>query len=64
MSLINRIEVTHGMKLEAQLQMFNVFNRVNFNPVNGIGSSTVDGYQVTGAVDQQRTMQMAFRFSW
>ena len=55
------------MSLEAQLQVFNVFNRVNFNPISGIGS-VPDNYQITAgrsdansAVDQQRTMQMAFR---
>jgi hypothetical protein len=63
-SLIKRIPVTGSVKLEAQWQVFNLFNNVNFNPVSGIGSSAVDGYQVTAAVDQSRTMQMAFRISF
>jgi hypothetical protein len=49
--------------LEGQAQIFNVFQNVNFNPVNYIGS-TSDSYQVTGAIDQARTMQMAFRISF
>jgi len=49
--------------LEGQAQIFNVFNNVNFNPVNYVGSVR-DPYQVTGAIDQSRTMQLAFRISW
>ncbi len=60
MNLVKGIAVAGSVKLEAQLQVFNVFNRVNFNPVSGIGA-VPDSYQVTAAVDQQRTMQMAFR---
>jgi hypothetical protein len=70
MNVVKRIAVTGSVKLEAQLQVFNVFNRVNFNPISGIGSSTQDGFQLNSlssgnaSVDQARTMQMAFRVSW
>ncbi len=70
MNLVKRIPVTHTVNLEFQWQVFNVFNNVNFNPISGIGSSTVDGYQLNSlsssnaAVDQARTMQMAFRVTW
>jgi hypothetical protein len=71
MSIVKQIAVAGSVVLETQLQVFNVFNNVNFNPVTGapsgnIGSvgSNPDSYQVTGAVDQSRTMQMAFRISW
>jgi hypothetical protein len=40
-----------------------VFNNVNFNPVNYTGNVS-DSFQVTGAVDQSRTMQLAFRISF
>lgn len=63
MSLLKQIPIVKGVNLEAQVQVFNVFNRVNFTPVTGVGS-TPDSYQVTGAVDQSRTMQMAFRIQW
>src|SRR5262249_14125338 len=69
-SVIKRIPVSGSVRLEAQWQVFNVFNRVNFNPISGIGSSTVDGYQLNSlssgnaAVDQARTMQLAFRVSF
>src|SRR5205823_5936760 len=67
MNVVKQIAVAKSVSLEAQLQVFNVFNRVNFNPISGIGS-VPDNYQITAgrsdansAVDQQRTMQMAFR---
>jgi hypothetical protein len=63
MNFVKQIKVTGPVVLEAQLQIFNVFNTVNFNPVNYTGA-TPDSYQVTGAVDQSRTMQMAFRISF
>jgi hypothetical protein len=63
MSLVKQIPIAKGVNLETQLQVFNVFNRVNFNPVTGIGAVS-DSFQVTGAVDQSRTMQMAFRIQW
>jgi hypothetical protein len=63
MSIVKQIAVVGRINFETQLQVFNVFNRVNFNPVSGIGSNP-DSYRVTGAVDQSRTMQMAFRIQW
>jgi hypothetical protein len=68
-SLVKQIPLTHGVNVEAQWQVFNVFNRVNFNPVTGFNTtagnfSVADAYQVTGAVDQSRTAQMAFRIQW
>jgi hypothetical protein len=62
-NFIKRIRVTERVWLEGQAQVFNVFNNVNFNPVNYIGSVS-DSYQVTGAIDQSRTMQLAFRISF
>jgi hypothetical protein len=59
-NVIKQIRVTERLHLEGQAQIFNVFNTVNFNPVNYLGSVS-DSYQVTGAIDQSRTMQLAFR---
>jgi len=63
------IPIKGSVRGEFQLQVFNLFNRVNFNPVTwstatGMGASVTDAYQVTAAVDQQRTMQMSFRISF
>ncbi len=62
-NFIKQIRVTEKLVLEGQLQIFNIFNNVNFNPVSYVGSVS-DSYQVTSAVNQSRTMQMAFRISW
>ena len=72
-----RVDITVGKRLkivgpvnaEFQLMIFNLFNNVNFNPVGGTlapsyTGSTKDSYEVTGAVDSSRTMQMAMRVSW
>ncbi len=62
-NVIKQMRVTERVILEGQWQIFNVFNNVNFNPVNYVGSVS-DSYQVTGAIDQSRTMQLAFRISF
>jgi hypothetical protein len=62
-NFIKQIRVTERIWIEGQAQVFNVFNNVNFNPVNYAGSVS-DSYQVTGAIDQSRTMQLAFRISF
>jgi hypothetical protein len=54
---------------EFQIMVFNLFNNVNFNPVGGTFApsyvgSVKDSFQVTGATDQQRQMQMAVRVSF
>ena len=67
-NIVKQIPVTGSVRLEIQAQIFNVFNRVNFNPTNLPGApanmAVLDNYQVTGAVDQSRTGQLAFRISW
>jgi hypothetical protein len=62
-NLIKQIRLTERLSLEGQAQVFNVFNNVNFNPVTGLGT-VQDNYQTTGAIDQSRTMQLAFRISF
>ena len=61
-----RFDISGPVKGEFQWMIFNLFNNTNFNPVGGtLASSYVgsvkDNYQVTSAVDQSRTMQLAFR---
>jgi len=63
MNLVKQIPAIAGVNLEFQVQVFNVFKRVNFNP-NSYAGNVNDSYQVTGAVDQARTGQIAFRISW
>ena len=70
MNFVKQIPIAGRLTAEFQLQVFNVFNRVNFSP-NSAGNAsspyvgtTLDTYQITGAVDQSRTGQMAFRITW
>lgn len=69
-NVVKRIPIASTVNLEFQWQVFNVFNDLNLNPISGIGSSTVDGFQLNSlsssgfAVDQARTMQLAFRVAW
>jgi len=63
MNLIKQIKITERVVIEGQAQVFNIFNNTNFNPVSYLGSVS-DSYQTTGAIDQQRTMQLAFRISF
>jgi hypothetical protein len=62
-NFIKQIRVTDKVVIEGQAQVFNVFNNVNFNPVNYTGAAP-DSYQITSAIDQSRTMQLAFRISF
>jgi hypothetical protein len=69
LTISKRIRLAGRVGAEFQVMIFNVTNRVNFNPVTwatgtGFGPSVLDSYQVTGAVDQSRTMQLAFRINW
>ena len=64
MSLLKDIMVTSRVSLQFQVQIFNVFNRLNLLPRSGIGGVTVDDYAVTGSTDSSRTGQLAFRISW
>ena len=69
-NFVKQIPIAGKLMAEFQLQVFNVFNRVNFSP-NSAGNAsspyvgtTLDSYQITAAVDQSRTAQMAFRITW
>ncbi len=63
MSMSKDIRVTSRVGFQFQVQVFNVFNRVNFGTNSYVGS-TSDSFQVTGANDQSRTMQLALRILW
>jgi hypothetical protein len=63
MTFAKQIPIKGSVRGEFQLQVFNVFNRTNFNP-NVYTGTTLTSYEVTGAVDSARTMQMSFRISF
>jgi len=64
MNLGKQIPITSRVNFEFQVNIYNVFNSLNFNPVSGIGSSAFSGYEVTGAQNQSRTGQLAFRINF
>lgn len=68
MSIVKEVAVVRQVTFRFEAMIFNLFNNLNINPVNP-GSSTggwsvSDNFQSTGAVDQSRTMQLAFRVTW
>jgi hypothetical protein len=58
------VPIKGRMSIEFRAEVYNIFNRVNFTPLTGIGSTTASGYEVTGALDQARTSQLSLRFNW
>ncbi len=56
-----RFAITGPVMGEFQWMIFNLFNNVNFNPVNYIGQRARTATRSPSAVDQSRTMQLAFR---
>jgi hypothetical protein len=58
-----QIPIKGRVSAQFQIMIFNLFNNVNFNPVTGLGS-TLSSYEITGAIDQSRTMQLAFRVNF
>ena len=64
MSFSKQVPVTGRMNIEFRAEIYNIFNRVNFTPLTGIGGTTASAYEVTGAIDQSRTSQLSLRFNW
>ncbi len=62
-SFIKDVAIVRQVTFRFEAMVFNVFGNTNFNPNSYLGA-TPDSYQVTGAVDSARTMQLAFRVSW
>ena len=63
MSMIKEVPITRTVAFRFEAMVFNVFNNLNLSPGVYTGA-TSDSYQITGAVDQSRTMQLAFRITW
>jgi hypothetical protein len=63
MSLSKDILITSRIGFRFDVQIFNVFNRVNYTP-NVYTGSTTDSYRLTGSTDSSRTGQLAFRINW
>jgi hypothetical protein len=63
MSLSKDILITSRVGFRFDVQVFNVFNRLNLTP-NVYAGSTDTSYRMTGSVDSSRTGQLAFRITW
>jgi hypothetical protein len=61
-ALAKRVNITSRVTFEFMAQILNVFDRVNFIPVGGIGNRP-DNYEVTSQ-DNQRQAQLSWRVSW
>ncbi len=64
MSLTKRIRLIGRGMLELRIDALNVFDTTNFNTISGVGSSTADGFEVTGFNISGRTVQLVTRISW
>jgi hypothetical protein len=71
MSFVKRIAVVKNMRIEARMDLFNVFDTINYTAV-GVGGSALTSWEVTaGATDASasqdpggRITQFGLRFSW
>ena len=71
MAFVKRFNLGKGMRVEARMDLYNVFDSVNFVPVAGLGSA-LSGWEVTSAATDVngsqwaggRMTQFALRFTW
>lgn len=64
MSLTKQIRLVGRAMLEFRVDGLNVFDTTNFNTINGVGSSTADGFEITSFNISGRTVQLVSRISW
>jgi hypothetical protein len=63
MSVVKEVAIVRQLTFRFEAMVFNVFNNLNLSP-NSYTGATPDSFQITGAMDQSRTMQLAFRITW
>lgn len=71
MSLVKRVNLYKNARLEARMDLFNVFNTINFTPL-GTGGSSYTSWQVTSAAQDVnasqdpggRITQFGLRITW
>jgi len=71
MSFVKRIEVTTRMRLEARMDIFNIFDTINFTPTTAMGSA-ITNWQITSAATDinasqdpgGRITQFGLRITW
>jgi hypothetical protein len=63
LSVRKRVKLAGRVQYEFSLDIFNVFNRVTFVPVLGIGDTDLNDWQL-GLPSSARTMQIGTRVTW
>ena len=71
MAFVKRVQLGKRMRVEARMEVYNVFDAIGFAPVAGLGS-TMSGWEVTQAAADVngsqwpggRMTQFGLRFSW
>ncbi len=71
MAFVKRFALGKGLRVEARMELYNVFDAIGFAPVAGLGS-TMSGWEVTQAGSDTngsqwpggRMTQFSLRFSW
>jgi hypothetical protein len=63
MSIVKDVRIQGRQSVQFRIDMLNLLDNVNFTPVSGIGSTTLAGYQITGATSG-RVVQLVARFNW
>jgi len=71
MSFVKRIAVWKNMRVEARMDLFSIFDTINFNATSSTGSA-ITNWQVTSAATDVnasqdpggRITQFGLRFSW
>jgi hypothetical protein len=71
LSIVKRIALVKSLRVEARMDLFNIFDTINFTPTSSMGSS-VTSWQVTAAATDQSASQdaggritsLGLRISW
>jgi hypothetical protein len=63
MSIVKDVRIQGRQSIQFRIDMLNMLDSVNFTPVAGVGSTTLAGYQITGATSG-RVVQLVARFNW
>ena len=68
LSVVKEVAIVRQVTFRFEAMVFNLFNNLNLTPSYPSASTGTwavsDNYQTTSAVDQSRTMQLAFRVTW
>ena len=59
-AVVKRFALGHRMRIEARMDLYNVFDAISFAPVAGLGS-TMSGWEVTQACDRRERLAVAGR---